>query len=204
VSDSVFSYPNSDHKPAPGASQTTQQPAPAQPPQERAAFSYPNSDHKPAERPVDDGLSDAARAAREERKSESFYSAQGMYRDVLPAAPDATPEQKQAIEEWREVVADWQASSTDVRELVNVVSGLNELPTEETVAGWERDAKAELHRTFGKDADKALADAQALVARDPRVAQFLAVTGLGSHPRFVATLARLARSQRASGRLKRD
>ena len=206
-----FSYPNSNHapaapatEPAQTAQQSTEQPTAA----ESRVFAYENS-NPPADQttgqdntaPKGDGL-EAALAARKERQAESFYSAQSMYSDVLPDDPHGSPEQKALAHEFREVFADWRASSQDARELVAAAERLKELPTEATLKGWENEALGELRRTYGADANSALADAQKLVARDPRVAAFLDAFGLGSHPQVVSTLARLARQQKAQGKLK--
>lgn len=63
-------------------------------------------------------------------------------------------------------------------------------------------ALAALKERFGDDAGMRLRDAVKLAQRDPRLGQVLDRTGLGHHPRVVLEFAEMARTARATGRLK--
>lgn len=67
---------------------------------------------------------------------------------------------------------------------------------------WRNESRAVLTSEFGATADQALEDAKRLVASDPTLAAWLDQTGLGNHPRVVATIAQRARHLRNAGRLK--
>jgi hypothetical protein len=76
-------------------------------------------------------------------------------------------------------------------------------PDAETEGKWANESWSALVRQHGqKEANALLADAQKLVARDPRVKALLEITRLGSPSKIVAKLVALARSEKGRGRLE--
>ncbi len=137
-----------------------------------------------------------------------IYEAGKMYQDIEfePIPVDATPEEIKAIEEGyrevREMFADFELTSGEARQVATLVRQCASAPPDEaTLAGWRAEAEKELTRVYGTEAREALTLARQLVARDPRVAHILEVTGLGSHPEFVLGLAQKARSAKTKGLL---
>lgn len=202
----TFSYPNSDHaaEPAsqvvdPQAAATVAQPTPAP-----KSFSYAETNKPELQGWPAEELPDGVRTLRDADAARRLHSPQKLYADVIPADDAWPPENKAAAAEWREVLADGEIPPNEARELIGVFQGLNELPSDDKVAAWGTEAMGELRRVYGneREATEALALAKAMVARDPRVQQFLNASGLGNHPTFVLHAARIARSQRGSGRLK--
>lgn len=160
-------------------------------------LAYDKTDQPPPQGVPADQLPDAVRELRENDDARRLFSPQTTYRDVIKI-DDAWPEEnKAAAAEWREIAADVGLSVSDTSELADIIYGTKEIPSAEVLVGWEREALDDLRREYGeKGAQQALADAQRLIARDPRVAYMLEETGLGSHPKFVAHVVRAARSQR--------
>lgn len=141
---------------------------------------------------------------RAEDGTRRIYPAQTTFRDVpleefFGAVEGSTPERSAALAgELREIYADMGATLEDIRDIGNAVAGIAEQPTPETLAGWEKDARAALAERYDPDAGAKLQAAQALVKRDPRVAQILDQTGLGNHPAFVLKLVELADRRRGA------
>lgn len=106
------------------------------------------------------------------------------------------------IDEWHRVAADVGASQSDVELFLSEGRALAKTPpSPEQKTQMRADASRQLGTVYGAGADKAIAAAQRLVARDPRLAAMLDRTGLGDSPKVVMRLAELANSQRARGRL---
>jgi MoxR-like ATPase len=108
---------------------------------------------------------------------------------------------KAAAAEFREIFADMELSTNDARGLFEVYQRLPGIPSDAEVSAWADQSVRALREAYGNGAEEALADARALVARDPRIKAFLNVSGLGSHPKVIVRLAHAARSQRGRGRL---
>lgn len=187
-------------------------PAPAeQPANEVARVMFPSMVNK-AE-PTSEDLPEAVRELRANDPERQLYADAGYFRDELQPIDDS-PEMKAATDAWRGVARDIGASPDQVRDLRDAFfTGLEQaytnnaldergMPDAATREQWATEAMSELQREFGAEAESALTDAKKLIARDPRLADFLQVTGLGSNPRWVATLAALARRQRMQGKLR--
>jgi hypothetical protein len=101
---------------------------------------------------------------------------------------------------WANVFADAGLTSAEAREVVTLAAADI---TPEAAANWRSESEAELAKDLGANwrESQAWRDAQALVARDPRVKAFLD-GGLGDSVRVIRTVIRAARDQRAAGRLK--
>ena len=105
------------------------------------------------------------------------------------------------VVEWRRVAGDVGADPQDVRSFRLLAKvHLAEPADDATVAGWRLQAQTLIKDRGFNDVD--LEAARRLVARDPRVAEMLDRTGLGSHPQVVERFITLARAQRVAGRLK--
>lgn len=112
------------------------------------------------------------------------------------------PQQRGVNQELAHIFADLEVSATDARSIVGLADQLAASPPDDaTAAKWKQDSLTRLREVYGKDHEQALADAQKLVHRDPRVAAMLDQNGLGSHPRVVETIAALARQAKGRGRL---
>lgn len=147
---------------------------------------------------------DAIRELRDDPLRRMF-SPQGTYASVqLEAAMKdvaADPEIKAAAAaEFREIFADIGASPQDAHELVDAATRFTAEPmTAERDASNTNAAIQLLNEHFGNDAKSALAAAQQIIARDPRIARMLETSRLGNDPQTVLKIAQLARSQRARG-----
>jgi hypothetical protein len=129
----------------------------------------------------------AARAADQARQ---MYSPQRFFADALPDAAIAGLDHAAA----REVLGDLQAAPEDAAQLVALVNN-----DEDDGATWQAQSAQ-----FIKDnglTESQLNDARRLVARDPRVKEFLDNTGLGNHPKVVARVVELARAAKLRGQL---
>lgn len=132
---------------------------------------------------------------READQNRKLYSPQNAYADALPNnlfdnAEGASDAQKAAaVAELREMAHDVGYQLQDVREFMILMN--QPPPDAKTVEAWKAEAAKRLGEVYGAGASKALAAAQALVARDPRVAYELQATGLGNHPDVILKFARL-------------
>lgn len=137
-----------------------------------------------------------------------MYDVQAMLRDAVPDLTDKEceaagidpAEARQAAVEVREMAADLDLGTMDMRILHTRAETLRSTRME-TIAQREAAVDA-LNREFGNDAKQALRDARALVARDPRVGKMIEAMGLGDDAETIVLLAKKARSQRISGKLK--
>lgn len=163
---------------------------------------------------VDSNAPEEVQALREADPSRRMYSAQTVYATDLPDAdfeavvgqkgPDGAPfTQEQAVQAaatFREIAADLTLSATDVRELVPIIKAPP--PTPEQQASNRAVAFQWLNEAHGDQAGFALAAAQALVARDPRVAALLDRSGAGDDVRVVSKIVASALKLAAAGKLK--
>jgi hypothetical protein len=214
-----FSYPNSQHTPpaAPAAAPASA-PAPAapaaaseQPTAEPKPFIYSNTNQPAPQGVPAEELPERVRELREQRKAESFFSAQNDYRDAgledafaSVQADEITDEVRAAAaSEWKEIFADHNYSAAEAREAVSIARELAANPPDEvTEAKWQAEAWTALRAQYGdKGAQEALDLAKQLVARDPRVAAVLEHTRLGNHPKIIQQLVAKARSERGRGKL---
>ena len=146
------------------------------------------------------------KALREADSTRGLYK--DIYQDALPDDLDIggqnVPLEVQAavVNEVRQMAADVGAAPADVMTLRSVAAELTTPPTAQQLADWSDQTVDLLNSTFAGTAAMALADARKLVARDPRLVRILDSNGIGSHPKVVLTLARLARAQRLEGKLK--
>jgi hypothetical protein len=194
MSEGFLTYENSP-APAVPAEKASAAPGITHPPE--LQLSYGKTDQPAPKGAPSDQLPPAVRELREQDDARKMFSAQVTYKDAIKAADGASEQDKAAAAEWREIAADSGLSVEETRELVSVFEGMTQPPTAEVKAQWEAEAISELVREFGKEgAVDALTDAMRLVARDPRVRDFLDSTGLGSHPAYVKRLVQAARSNR--------
>jgi hypothetical protein len=157
----------------------------------------------PADQPQEPASPEIPDAIRELRDTveRRMYSAQKTFASVELQVDGAAPELvSAATAELREMLADTGASVTDAREFMELAQQTR-AATPEARASMRAEAIAAVRERYRDDADAALADAQALAARDPRVANVLRVTGIGDHPKAVLKFIELARSTRARGQL---
>jgi hypothetical protein len=156
---------------------------------------------------VDVGAPPEVLALREADPNRRMYSAQMTYKSDLPDSvfdsvegEGITPELRQQVAGvWREVCADMELSTQDVAALVGIFQAPP--PTPEVQEANRAAATKWLIEAHGDGAGAALAAAQALVARDPRVAALLD-RGAGDDPRVVKKVVAAALRQVASGKLK--
>lgn len=129
----------------------------------------------------------------------SSYSSAGIV-DALTAYGIEGRDAEVEHRAWAGILADLEVPPAEATALVKLA--LIDVD-EGTAAGWGASAADALVREFGANANTVLADAKLLIARDPRLGRFLDASGLGNHPEVVLQAARIARSQIASGKLKR-
>ena len=157
-------------------------------------------------------IPDAIRELRDADQSRAMFSPHLTYADSIPDSMlgefdgiSDLPEESQVaiIREAREMAADLGYSQADLTTIQRVERSIREAaPTDDVRADWREQAVQKLNQEFGMGAAQALRDAQALVARDPRLARVIDADGRGDHPDLILTFARLARRARAEGRLK--
>ena len=183
----------------PAAEPVTAQPeAPA--PAEQSQEAAPQTEQTANELPANE-LPDAIRELRDDPLRRMF-SPQGTFASVPleDAFADVAvdPEVKAAAaHEYREIFEDLQASPQDANELVTAARAFHAEPmTPERDASNVNAAMDALNRQYGKEAPAALAAAQRMINRDPRLAAMLDRTRLGNDPKTVLKVVALARSQR--------
>jgi hypothetical protein len=140
------------------------------------------------------------------RPEDQFGPNGGALRDLAlavnpTASADALQRQRVAL---GAVMTDIGMDRGDVSKLASFAAAYAaKPPTAEEKAAHERASIKTLREQYGDAAFAGvLADAKALVARDPRLREFMDKTGLGSHPWAISRLAELARTERGRGRLK--
>lgn len=148
--------------------------------------------------------------ARKGDELRTIYGAQGQFgQDITDAIAEGSAEfaafpedmRKAAIAEVREIAADVGMTNEDVSTLKALAPQFN-ATTAEQVAQWQAESVQTLQREYGEEWQQALADAKALIARDPRLVQIMRAGGRGNHPQVVSMFARLGRQARMSGRIK--
>ncbi|TCK94129.1 hypothetical protein B0G74_0665 [Paraburkholderia sp. BL9I2N2] len=149
-------------------------------------------------------LPDAIRELRDDPLRRMF-SPQGTYASVQleesmkDVALDPAVKTAAAVE-FREIFADFEASPQDAHELVSAATRFTAEPmTTERDASNTNAAIELLNQHFGNDAKSALAAAQQMIARDPRLSRMLDQTRLGNDPKTVLKIAQLARSAKMRG-----
>jgi hypothetical protein len=137
---------------------------------------------------------------------------------VMPYGTHVANDLRQAAEGVGEDTAQAEASAAAwVRTFVHHgvpepdVQGLSALaplvangrPDAATLKSWEGQAMDAVNLEFGgpENGARALSAAKAYIAKHPELRQWLNATGLGSHPKVVATVAKLAHRARSAGRL---
>lgn len=112
-------------------------------------------------------------------------------------------EAKESATEWAGTFAKYSVSADDAAHLAEIgIAALANGVDDAKALTWRNESRAVLTSEFGASADQALDDARRLVASDPTLAAWLDQTGLGNHPKVVATVAQRARHLRNAGRLK--
>lgn len=185
-----LSYENSSHQaePASIANDAAQQ-------DQARSFAYPTMHEQQNPPKGAEQVPEAVRKLREADSDRRMFSPQKSYAQALPIDPEWPTKVQATIAELREVAADLGLSDVEAR-------ALGELLQREPASDEERAAsRAELQRRYGPGADEELAEAQKLVARDPRFREFMDAAGWEAHPRLVMIFADKARAERARGRL---
>jgi predicted Zn-dependent protease len=122
-------------------------------------------------------------------------------------AEPMTPETRQAVvNEWRRIAGDVGLNNGELREAVALSKEITATPPDDaTLTAWQTENTQHLLAVGGdpESAQRELDAARALVARDPRLWQFLQTTGLGNHPKIVRLVVEKARSESTRGRLVR-
>ena len=121
--------------------------------------------------------------------------------DAFDAMNDLTPEGRQELVlEMRRMANDFGMGNAEVTEFIIRVNQAKEVPEYKQ----REEAEFILRREFGGEegAAQAVADAKALLNRDPRAKQIVLSLGLGNDVGTIRQLADQARRERAQGRLK--
>ena len=147
---------------------------------------------------------------RKADSASSLYTPEGMHgqavREVFDTwiDPMATAEQRTAtFRELANITTDIGASHQDLRNFASYVTQLERNPpTEQQEHDMQVKCGQVLRERYGADADRMADMARRLVARDPRIAEYLNETGLGNHPDVVLRFVELAQSEQGRGRLK--
>ncbi|HEV6968102.1 hypothetical protein [Roseateles sp.] len=145
------------------------------------------------------------------RGAEGLHGALSAYaptaRDIESAATQrlglTDEEAKASATEWAGTFHKYGVKSDDAAHLAEIgIAALANGVDDAKAHAWRNESRAVLTSEFGATAGQALEDAKRLVASDPTLAAWLDQTGLGNHPKVVATIARRARHLRNAGRLK--
>lgn len=154
------------------------------------------------------GIPDEIKQLREQDADRKMFGAQSMLGDIpieeAFAEVDVPDEVKSAAAaEFREIATDVGLSSPEAKMVLSEFrAALASPPTLEARAAGVAEAQRQLAAKYGEDVPQVLADARALVARDPRVAQLLERSGLGDDPKMIMRMAELGRRARIAGKLK--
>lgn len=117
----------------------------------------------------------------------------------------ATPEQAQAVVgQWWPVLGRLGVDGGDMSPVVEAVAAVTqEIPPPERVQEWAGQSMEMLRTEYGDDAGQILKDMRTMIGADPMAKAYLDMTGLGSHPGIVATLAKSARAFRQAGKFRK-
>jgi len=110
------------------------------------------------------------------------------------ALPDGSLGADMDTAEARNVAADLGAAVADLQQLRSLMNAEESAP-----GAWAAESEAMMKQERISAAD--IDGARQLVARDPRVREWLSLTGLGDHPTVVKRFVELARAARIAGRL---
>lgn len=188
--------------PAPSAPQTGVEAS-----EQLAAALYPAPKPRPVDTPPNAeiaALREAEPARQVYKDADQFGPNGGAVRELaLAVNPRGTAAELEGQQtRLAAVMTDIGMNRDDVSQLASFAEAYaRKPPTAEEKAAHERAATKELRAQYGDGFDDAMADAMKLAKRDPRLHQFLGVTGLGSHPWVVSRMVELARSARARGQL---
>jgi hypothetical protein len=148
---------------------------------------------------------DSVQAWRDEDPARGLYSKNSEFGEAVPdnmfdGANLPTEKRQAAVNELRSMLADTGLSPNEARQLLNRSGMVRSAGMSDEQQ--RKEAQNALSKIYGKDADDVIADTRKLIARDPRLAKYLHVHGIGNDGETVLLMARAARSQRAAGRLK--
>lgn len=141
---------------------------------------------------------------RAEDPARRMYSNNAEFAELIPDSAfegaEAPREKRQAaVTEFRAMLADTGLSPSDARTLLS--RSAHAKADGKSLDEIRRETREQLVRQYGS-ADQALADVKKLINRDPRFARYISAKGIDRDPEAILILARAARSQRMSGRLK--
>ncbi len=159
---------------------------------------------KPDPLPAED-LPAEVKALRDGDVARSLYDDRSAFSELPNVLADIGLEGRELEIEhrhWAGVLTDLAVPPAEVKGLATLAKS-HAYPDEATAETWQTEGLEALKTTYGSAWKSALADAQALVQRDPRLSDWLNRTGLGNHPRFIAMAADRARHAIANGTLKR-
>jgi hypothetical protein len=155
--------------------------------------------------PEPTALDDAPEAIKALRDTPErrMFSAQGTFASIAVEGEGVELAVVQSANaELREIFADVGASPGDAAEILSLANQMRATPATPEARLQMRDAAIDaVNRQYGQDAASVVADARALVARDPRIGKVLDSTGAGDHPNIVLKLISLARSAKLRGQL---
>lgn len=173
-----------------------------------AAALYPEPKPRPVDVPPNAeiaALREAEPARQLYRDEDQFGPNGGAVRELaLAVNPRGTATELESQQaSLAAVLTDLGLGRDDVSQLASFAEANARKPlTPEEIAAHQRTTVKELRQELGEGFDDAMADAQKLVKRDPRLFEFLGVTGLGSNPWVVRRLVELGQTARARGQLK--
>ena len=149
-------------------------------------------------------LPESVKEHRANDEARQMYPDDSLYfKDELKPADDS-PEQAAEVLEWKGIARDVGASPQQVAELKDVLGRelANGLPSAEMREAWAAESVAAMQRKYGAELPELLADANKMIARDPRLAAWLDRSGMGNRVEYVERAIELAKQQRMRGRLK--
>lgn len=180
---------------------------PSERPPAESVFPSMNDDKPEPSVVVPGEIQDLRKQAIEEDPARRMYPPEKQITAISDTAFDSveslTPQQRtEVVEEMRRIAADVSFGNADIQGLLSRASALqaNPIPPEQQQAIAMRDLRLQFDGEKG--AAKALADARALLNRDPRAKKILLALGLGDDSATIIRLAKQAARERARGRLK--
>lgn len=187
--------------PAPEVAAAPDEPASQRSLEELAEHQYPEAEQP---RP----LAEVSPELQAERDARRMYDAQLAFKNVIPEQPDeafeaagiSAEDGRHGLRELREMAADFELGASDIEDIRGWVTSMQRDPQPAELQ--RADAMAALEKEFGRDAQRALADAKKLLRRDPRTLRVLTALGLLNHPGAAVLIAKKAHAARSAGRLK--